>query len=227
LLEGRRADENEGMTRPTPNDAEVFMAGMQRVAAAPANELERVLAWARVCELERDEFLLRGGEVAVLSGLVVSGLVREYFVLPDGTERTKAFVQPGEVTGSLADLLSARPSRAFVVAQERSRLLVFDFDALRKQGERSAAWLGWYARSLERMFCGKADREYELLGMDADERYAAFAGRYPGLEARVAARHVASYLGITPVHLSRLRRLRRTRARGLSRAHEGSAHRSH
>jgi CRP-like cAMP-binding protein len=75
------------------------------------------------------------------------------------------------------------------------------------------------------MFCAKAEREYELLGMDAEERYATFARRYPGLEARVAARHVASYLGITPVHLSRLRRLRRARTRGLSLPHDGSDHR--
>ncbi len=213
------------MTRPTPNDAEIFIAGMQRVAALPLRDLERVLDWARVRELQREEFLLRGGEVASLSALVISGLVREYFVLPDGTERTKAFVQPGEVTGSLADLLSGRPSRAFIVAQEPARLLVFDFEFLRTEGERHPAWLAWYARNLELMFCGKAEREYELLGLDAEERYATFTRRYPGLEARVAARHVASYLGITPVHLSRLRRLRRARPRGLTLPHDGSDHR--
>jgi CRP-like cAMP-binding protein len=212
-------------TRPTPNDAEIFIGGMQRIAALPVSDLERVLSWARVRVLERDEFLLRAGEVASLSGLLISGLIREYFVLPDGTERTKAFVQPGEVTGSLADLLSGRPSRAFIVAHVPARLLVFDFEFLRTEGERHPAWLAWYARNLEFMFCAKAEREYELLGMDAEERYATFARRYPGLEARVAARHVASYLGITPVHLSRLRRLRRARTRGLSLPHDGSDHR--
>jgi CRP-like cAMP-binding protein len=49
--------------------------------------------------------------------------------------------------------------------------------------------------------------------MDAATRYDRFATRYPGLEARVAARHIASYLGITPVHLSRLRRRRRSSQR--------------
>ena len=68
------------------------------------------------------------------------------------------------------------------------------------------------------MLLDKAEREYELLGLDAAARYALFAERFPGLEARVAARHVASYLGITGVHLSRLRRRRRAALTRLGRA---------
>jgi CRP-like cAMP-binding protein len=48
--------------------------------------------------------------------------------------------------------------------------------------------------------------------LDAEQRYAAFLARYPHLETTVAASHIASYLAITPVHLSRLR-ARRARAR--------------
>jgi CRP-like cAMP-binding protein len=57
----------------------------------------------------------------------------------------------------------------------------------------------------ERLYLLKSEREYELLALDAEQRYRAFQARYPGLEARVTQRHVASYLGITPEHLSRLR----------------------
>lgn len=58
----------------------------------------------------------------------------------------------------------------------------------------------------------KAEREYEFLCLSAEERYAAFSARHRGLEARVSGRHIASFLGITPVHLSRLR-ARRARSR--------------
>ena len=67
-------------------------------------------------------------------------------------------------------------------------------------------------RLLELAFLEKAQRENQLLGMAADQRYAVFAETFPGLEARVAAKHIASYLGITPVQLSRLRQKRRRRA---------------
>lgn len=60
------------------------------------------------------------------------------------------------------------------------------------------------------------EREFELLGLDAEARYRCFLERYPGLEASVSQRSVASYLGGTPEHLSRLRArmgLARTRPR--------------
>ena len=176
-------------------------------------QLERGLALFHVRELPRGAYLLRAGELAGEVAVVVRGLLREHFVLADGVERTKAFVLEGGFTGSLADLLSGARSRAFIVAEEPSRLLVAPFSALRSLHERDPAWRRGHERYVESLFLQKAEREYELLGLDAEARYAAFARRFPGLEARIAARHVASYLGITPVHLSRLRRRRRAQLR--------------
>ena len=62
---------------------------------------------------------------------------------------------------------------------------------------RFPSWQSYQLRLLQVLFLAKAEREYELLGLDAEGRYAAFRTRYPDLEARIAARHVASYLGIT------------------------------
>ncbi|MBC7171950.1 MAG: Crp/Fnr family transcriptional regulator [Polyangiaceae bacterium] len=164
-----------------------------------------------VRRLARREHFLRVGEAATHVAFVVEGLLREHFVLADGAERTKAFVVEGGVTGSLADLLGDEPSRASIVAEERSRLLVGSYADLRALGKTFPAWERYGRRMLERLLVAKALREYELLGLDAEARYDAFSARHPGLEARVAAHHVASYLGITPVHLSRLRRRRRER----------------
>src|SRR5688572_1878365 len=107
-----------GPTRLTAEDTAQFIAGMQRIAPAPLEDLREVLERARVAVLDVGEHALRAGELASHSGVVLTGLLREYFVMPDGTERTKAFVRGGEATGSLADLLSGRPSRAFIVAHE-------------------------------------------------------------------------------------------------------------
>lgn len=172
--------------------------------------------------LPRGAHLLEAGAHATELALVSEGCLREYFVLgrePSGVrasalgERTKAFVTEGQFTGSLADLISGEPSRAFIVAEEPSRLLVAPYPSLRALGERSAAWAAVGRAGLEALLRTKAEREWELLALDAAERYACFRARYPGLEARALAKHVASYLGITPVHLSRLRRRRREKPR--------------
>jgi CRP-like cAMP-binding protein len=192
-------------------DAEIqsLSEQLERIAPVKLDDLHVLRDLLHACELERGEFLLRAGERATRAGMVQQGLLREYYVMRDGTERTKAFVRAGDNTGSLADLLSDRPSRAFIVAEEPSRLILTDYARLRSLVDVKPLWTRWSLLMVERMFIAKADREYELLGLDAEARYAAFGERYPGLEGRVAARHIASYLGITPVHLSRLRRKRR------------------
>jgi hypothetical protein len=58
----------------------------------------------------------------------------------------------------------------------------------------------------EQLYIKKETREAEFLLDDAETRYFNFQKQYPGLEERIAQYHVASYLGITPVMLSRIRR---------------------
>jgi CRP-like cAMP-binding protein len=197
--------------KPTPHDAQLYARAMRRVAPLSDDDIAAGFALARVRELTRGEHLLRAGDPARDVAVVVRGLLREHFLLADGSERTKAFVLEGELSGSLADLLSESPARAYIVAEEPCRLLVVDFAESAALATQSPAWAQVRARATEALLRIKAEREYELLGLDAAARYAAFRARYPGLEARVAAKHVASYLGITPVHLSRLRRRRRVK----------------
>jgi CRP-like cAMP-binding protein len=197
--------------RPTAADTAAYAAALRRIAPLDDEAIRSRLSEHRVQELDTGEHFLLAGRVATHAALVVRGVLREYFVMPNGLERTKTFVPEGEFAGSMADLLSGEPARAFSVAEEPCRLLVIAFEDVLADADDSPAWGRWYRHLLERLFVGKALREYELLGLDAAGRYREFGTRYPGLEGRIAARHVASYLGITPVHLSRLRRNDRAR----------------
>lgn len=177
------------------------------------DKFHRLLAVASHRRVNRGEQLLRAGQPASQIGIVLEGLLREFFLTPCGIERTKSFVPAGHMTGSLPDLVSGEPSRTFIVAEETSRVLLMGYEALRGLVAHSPSIKDLYVRALERVLLEKAEREYELLALDAGARYSCFARRSPGLEARVSARHVASYLGITSVHLSRLRRRRREQRR--------------
>lgn len=181
---------------------------MSSVALAAA---ERALT---VCTLRRGGSFLRAGEQATAVGTVAEGFLRELYVLPDGTERTKAFVFEGDATGSLADLLSGQPSRAHIVAEEPTRVVCLPYDVYRALVSEHADWMRCHLAVVEALFLRKARREEELLGLDAMGRYRDLLARWPAIEQRVSAQHLASYLGITPVHLSRLRRARAAQPRG-------------
>lgn len=199
----------------TSEDRAVFRAAVQVFGPLPEDALvagERLL---RVRRLRAGEHLLVADrDPATDVVFVVRGILREYFLVPDGTERTKAFVVEGQVSGSLADLLSGEPSRANIVAEEPARVLCAAYGELKQLGARHAVWADFGRQMTAALLQHKARREYELLALDAAGRYEAFRERSEGLEARVKAKHVASYVGITPVHLSRLRRARRAARTG-------------
>lgn len=198
--------------RPDERDRAVFEAVLERLGLRDAPALDEGLQLFHVRELQRGEYLLRGGDHATHAGLLVSGLLREFFLTRGGVERTKSFVLPMQFTGSLADLLSGQASRAYIVAEAPARLLVAPYAQLQTLSRNSQLWTAVGKYCAEQLVLYKAEREYQFLCLDAEERYKAFQARHPGLEAQLVGRHVASYLGITPVHLSRLR-ARRARSR--------------
>ena len=171
--------------------------------------LERVLRFAEERPMPQGGFFLRQGDIAHEVAVVSEGVVREYYTLADGRERTRGFAQEGEIVGSLADLLSQTPALSSSVAATAVQLVVVPWARLSEVREDHPSWRRFSFRVLEHLYLLKARREYELLALDAGERYEAFQRAFPDLENRVKQTDVASYLGISPEHLSRLRRSRR------------------
>ncbi len=85
------------------------------------------------------------------------------------------------------------------------RLVSISYDVLQGLYARHACWLHWGRWVVEAQFLYKCRRETAFLRASAAERYAALHQDYPALEQQVAQYHIASYLGVTPETLSRLR----------------------
>jgi CRP-like cAMP-binding protein len=205
-LRGAKLASTMVSTPVTEPDRAAFRALIRRVAPLDDADLASVEAHARVRRLARGEAFLSPGDRAVECGTILSGLIREYFLLADGREVTRGFAGPGDNVGSLSDLLLAAPARSSVVAEADTRAIVLPWQRLRAIADVRPAWAHAIARITERLYLAKAGREYELLALDAEARYLRFRAQYATLEPEIALRHVASYVGITPEHLSRLRR---------------------
>lgn len=190
--------------RPDATDLAFFRAQLRALAPLTDEELAPVIETLRARTLPVGAAFLAAGDEATHAGLIREGLLREYYLLPDGSERTRAFGVPGDFAGSLSDLLRGGKARTHVVAERPARVLTVPWALLLPRLERGG-WRTLIAGITRRLYLAKSEREYELLGLDAEERYRIFRERFPGLERRVAQRHVASYLGITPEHLSRVR----------------------
>lgn len=179
----------------------------------PVAVFNRVVPLLRTREVTRGTCLLHAGERATTVFFVRRGLLREFYVGENGDEVTRTFCPEGELSGSLADLLSTEGAMVNIDALEDSELLTLPWAGLDALAKASPAWQEVCRRHAEVLVRRKVTREFEMLSLDAAERHRRFITRFPELDARLSRELVASYLGITPVHLSRLRARRKHLAR--------------
>lgn len=192
---------------PLASDQEFAMlrAQLAAITSLQPDELDAFPRPQRL-ELKAGSAFLEAGQRAKDVATVFAGGLREYYVLDDGDERTKSFNMPGEFAGSLSDLLSDAPSRTWVVAEVPSVLLVTPWSTYTALSESSIGWQRFARRIAEGLYLRKVEREYELLALNAEQRYRRALDRWPTLEDVFLQRHIASYLGVSAVHLSRLRK---------------------
>jgi len=183
---------------------------LERFGALTDADWVPVAAWVVQRTVSAGEHLLRAGEKASQVLFVHRGMLREYYVDRGGTEATRRFCPPGDLTGSLADLISCKPALCSIDALEPSDVWCLDWARCDALSRSSAAWMLLLRRIAESLYLRKIEREFELLTLSAAERYRRFAERFPALASNLSRQRVASYLGITPVHLSRIRSAERS-----------------
>jgi CRP-like cAMP-binding protein len=183
---------------------------LSALADVPDAEWESALARFRQVRVPEGGFFYRPGERPDRLGFVASGLFRVFFTTESGEERILVFREEGRLLSGFTASLSSGESWYGIQALEDSVLLCVDVEAPSLMGS-AECWRGVYSRYMEMLFEEKGRREREFLSDDAGTRYRNFLERYPGLEGRVAQYHIASYLGITPVALSRIRKSMKSR----------------
>jgi CRP-like cAMP-binding protein len=158
------------------------------------------------CRFEKNDYLIRAGDVAKNFYFIIEGLVRFFYSTEDGKEFNKSFAVENGYAGSFHSLILQAPCGFFIQTLERTNTLVLPNQLLRELYERHSCWERLGRRNAENMVMVKEAREKELLLDSLESRYRRFLKEYPGLADRIPQYHIASYLGVTNVALSRIRR---------------------
>jgi CRP-like cAMP-binding protein len=156
--------------------------------------------------LAAGEFLQRAGEPAKVAAFVARGCLRSYVIDDDGREHIVQFAPEEWWLGDSDSLATGAPSAYFIDAIEESELLLLDPDGHRRLIGGVPGYAAGFQTGIQRHAAAKDRRIVSALATTAEARYAEFLRTYSSIAARVPLRMLASYLGMTPETLSRVRR---------------------
>jgi len=159
-----------------------------------------------VKQLKRKEMLFEQGQHCQLEAFVLSGSFRIFYVDSRGLEHVLYFAFPDWWVGDIASFYSGEPAGLNAQALEESTVLTID--------PKSKAALFYKVPSLERLFRTITQKHLTVVqkrlllsySASAAERYQELLKRSPGIEQLVPQHQIASYLGILPESLSRLKK---------------------
>ena len=170
----------------------------------PASEWAFLAPRLRTQTLAKNEVWLPAGQVSRQLAFLETGVLRS-FLSTEEREITNGFFLAGSVAGAFTSFLTQAPSAWAMQALAPCQLVAISHDLLQTLYARHSCWLHWGRQLLEAQFLHKCRRETAFLRASAAERYQTLRQQYPTLEQQVAQLHIASYLGIKPETLSRLR----------------------
>lgn len=166
-------------------------------------------AWVPQCQprgYAKGEVLLHQGSVWEQAFFVERGLLRLHSLGADGKDFSKSFWPERTMVLPLTAAQEDQPAAFNITALEDSVVWLVPARDLRAGLARRGLWEPLRAELLAMLLCRKSQREQDLLALDGTARYLKLCDEEPALVARVPLLHLASYLGLTDVSLSRIRR---------------------
>ncbi|GGG97568.1 cAMP-binding protein [Polaribacter pacificus] len=167
------------------------------------NELQKCF---KPLQLTKGDYFVREGEYAQQIGFLRKGVVRAFFINEEGKEYTKQFFVGYSIIGAYTSLLTKQPNKIGQQALGDCEILTADFREIEKLYERFHDLERLGRKIAEFYFLEKEEKEIEMALLDADKRYLLMKEKFPSLELTIPQYQIASYLGITPTQLSRIRR---------------------
>lgn len=156
--------------------------------------------------LPKGGFFIEDGQIAEKVAFLKGGVMRAFYRDASGAEYNKHFFTSPCFIGGYASLITGKPNQInqqalttceYLTANFRQLSLLYDSHPDLERAARKMA---------ESYFVDKEQREIEIVLLDANQRYRIFRRQYPTLEQLIPQYHIASYLGITPTQLSRIRK---------------------
>lgn len=193
----------------TQNDNSDFLAYLRQFAddniLQSESELDEIVDRFSVLALKKNQLLLDENQVCPYFCFVESGILQHAIVV-QAEEKTTYLALRDSVTSSLNSFLNKIPSRKSIKALVDCQLWVIDLENFKDLLMNNQAFHQFYYNLIERQIMLIDDYRIDLLTLSPEERYKKLLATEPKLLQEVPLHYLASFLGISNRHMSRIRK---------------------
>lgn len=157
-------------------------------------------------KIRKKQYLLQEGDVCKFMSFVEKGALRSYTVDEKGAEHIIQFALEGWTISDLYSFLTGEPATYNIDAVEDSELVLISKTAHEKLLETLPKYESYMRIQLTGAYIAMQKRLTSIISLPLEERYAGFTATYPQIVQRFPQHMIASYMGLTPETLSRVRR---------------------
>ena len=168
------------------------------------DDLEKILNAFELQSFKKNDFVVEEGKTSRYMGFVESGMF-QYYVIQDGEERTNYVSIENTFFASVLSFISETASLENVKALVDGSISMISKTNLKILLNEIPAFKDFYIGLLEATLCGIDASRYDLIVLTAEQRYEKMLKNEPHLLQQIPLQHLASMLGVTPRHLSRIR----------------------
>jgi CRP-like cAMP-binding protein len=182
-----------------------LISSIQSIIDLTSKEVDRINELFKEKQIKKGDFFLTDGQVCKQVGFIIKGLIR-YYINHNGEDKTYAFGQENNFICNYESFLPQTPSTKIIQALEDCEMLVISFADLQTFYKSIA-----HGERFGRLVIGQVFIELlqDLSSFYTDTpeyRYETFLKKHPDLQQRISQYHIASYVGVKPQSLSRIRK---------------------
>jgi CRP-like cAMP-binding protein len=184
---------------------ELIDANVSRHIQLTREELDYFHSLLQVKKYKKKQFLLQSGEVSHFQGYITKGCIKNYILDDKGNEFIMYFAVEDWWVGDLMSFYEQKPGNLFIETIEDTELLTIDYQLNEKLLTEIPKFERFFRILVQRSAYTLQQRFFKTLAVPAEDRYLDFIKKYPQIVQRVPQQLIASYIGVTPEFLSKIR----------------------
>lgn len=186
--------------------ADLLFESIEKEIKLSETDKELIVSLVRERKIKKGQFLSHEGAISRCTNFVIEGSIRTYFIDLNGQEHIVQFAIEGWWISDLNSFIMQVPATFNVQAIEDSTVLELAYENLEMLYEKIPKLERYFRILTQRAFVAFQQRIIQNISMTAEDRYLSFVKKYPKIEVRIPQRLVASYLGISPEFLSKIKK---------------------